>query len=97
LEIDAGYILGYNVLINAHGIIFAIAMGTGFMAFRLSPQDRELAAELGGATVDGLNQAWVTFDPWDVNLRTNKLIGDLKYWCEQALSYADTLSEAGGV
>lgn len=51
LEINAGYILGYNVLINAYGIIFVIDMGTGFLAFRLSPQDRELAAELGGATV----------------------------------------------
>jgi hypothetical protein len=90
--VTAGYILGYKVLINAKAIIFSVAMGMGFLAFRLSPQDRGLAREFGGTGVDGLGQAWISVDPWNVNLRTEQLLGDLKYWCEQALAYANELS-----
>ena len=88
-----GSFFGYDVLINASAIIFALAISMRTMIFRLSPDDRLLAMELGGEVVDGLSQEWVSIDAWGSSLPTKKVIVDLQYWCNQALLYANGFVE----
>jgi hypothetical protein len=96
--VTLGHVLGFDVLVNPDAVILAVAMGTGFMAFRLGVSNGRLALELGGAYVDGLDQQWIMIDPWNAALQENKLLGDLRYWCEQSLAYANEIcrSKASG-
>lgn len=88
-----GSFFGYDVLINKRAVIFAVAVSMNTIMFRLSPDDYILAMELGGETIDGLSQEWVSIDAWGSNLPTKKVVGDLQYWCNQSLTYVNGLVE----
>lgn len=87
LAYTGGLILGYHVLVNQAGIIFAVAMSMTFLAVRLPPE-RETARYdpgQGGPSLD-FGPGWVTADPWDAN--------SLRPWMVTALAYADQLAAA---
>lgn len=78
---------GYPILANKAGIIFAIALGTSVLAFRLPPDAiREMVKE-GGAVKREYGDDWVTIDPWG---RDNN---SLKRWCLAAYLFSETLSQ----
>ena len=60
--VTSGIVLGFNVLINSKNVIFAVAMGVGFVAFRLGSQARRVAIKSSvGIPAEGLSDEWVQF------------------------------------
>lgn len=82
---------GCPIFVAKNGIIFAVAIGTSSLKFRLSASDAEQAYELGGQADNGLGKKWVAFDAWQSDLPTRQWIGDLKFWCEQAYHHASEI------
>ncbi|MDY0019521.1 MAG: hypothetical protein RBT47_05935 [Anaerolineae bacterium] len=84
-----GYVLGYDVLINAQGIIFAVAMSMNLVALRLGPADppseETPVAELG--SLEKLRRGWMQVDPCATGLHPEKL----KAHCAEALANVDVL------
>jgi hypothetical protein len=80
-----GYVLGYDVLVNTHGVIFAVAMGMLFMAFRLGPHDPDKLFEADEVGKVGLSSEW----------SPNPLV-PMPKCCAEALARADALSQTKG-
>ncbi len=57
---------GYPVLAGAGGIIFAVAMGTSFLAFRLGEDERPK----GGTPFPEAGPGWAAVDPWRTEAKT---------------------------
>jgi len=96
---------GCPVLATKAGVVFAVACGMRFLAFRLADADIPLALEMGGGSTRELAQTWISpvgasleanwiaFDPWGSALPSGKWTGDLKYFFEQAYHYASSIQD----
>jgi len=76
----AGLILGYQVMVNSAGIIFALAMSMGFLAVRLPVTGPKNTVNpiLGGPDID-LGADWVTANPWNREALHQRLAASLAY------------------
>lgn len=99
-EHRSAMLYGCPVLASKGSVVFAVACGLRFLAFRLAEADIPLAVELGGEPARalaqrgrspvsaGLEANWIVFDPWGSALPSRKWTGDLTYFCEQAFRHA---------
>ena len=69
---------GVPVLAGAEGVVFALALGTSTLAFRLDGAARAEALEAGGREFREAGDGWTAVDPWRTPLET------LKRWCRRA-------------
>lgn len=85
-----GYVLGYDVLINSRGVIFAVATGMMYMAFRVYPPDsRPLLPVEKASGVEALSREWRGVSPFGEPGAKDRL----KPIAEKALANADKLSD----
>jgi hypothetical protein len=80
---------GIPVLANDPGIVFALARGTSYVAFRLPDSDWEAAREAGGFDSPDLGEGWFGFEAW----RTEKDL--LTAWCRAAHADANKIGKKG--
>jgi len=81
-DVQEGIVLGYYVLADKEGHIFALATGTGFLALRVgstAPLAKEGAV---GEPVEGLSEDWQAVDAWTCGRTT------LQACCSVALEYS---------
>jgi hypothetical protein len=78
---------GIPVLENDRGILFAVARGTSFLAFRLPEPERSEALAAGGKAFPEAGDDWVSVEAW----RTGTDL--LRTWCRAAHSAANSIKE----
>jgi hypothetical protein len=78
---------GVPVLANDRTILFAVALGTSFLAFRLSEPERSEATAAGGKPFPEAGGDWVSVEAW----RTETEL--LKKWCRAAHSTANSIKD----
>lgn len=60
-----GYVLGYNVLVNSRGVIFAIATSMMGMAFRVNPSnDQGFPQDEKTCKIETLSREWQSCSPF---------------------------------
>jgi hypothetical protein len=60
-----GYVLGFDVLVNSQGVIFAVATGMMYMAFRVNPPDPKTPPPDEKATrMESLSCEWQNCAPF---------------------------------
>ena len=84
-----GYVLGYDVLVNAREIIFAVAMSMNMVALRVGPATppSEEAPVTERGSLGQLRRGWMQIDPWTTGLQVEKL----RAHCAEALANVDAL------
>lgn len=81
-----GYILGYDVLMNARGILFAFATGMNILSFRLYPSAQALQTALEkGPKIQDLSSEWWGVGVFNGDFNTNDVVG----MCLRALENID--------
>jgi hypothetical protein len=81
-----GYVLGYDVLVNPQGVIFAFATGMMFLSFRVNPPVKQASApKPPGVSIEDLSKEWHTTTPFN---ETNAL-ARLRPLAERALTQAN--------
>jgi len=77
----AGLILGYQVMVNHAGVIFALAISMSYMAVRLPPNKYrpENTPPIPGKPDIDFGGDWVTVSPWGEEALRNTLIESLAY------------------
>lgn len=78
---------GIPVLANDADVIFALAQGTSYVAFRLPDSTWEAAREAGGVDAWQFGEGWFAFEGW----RIEKDI--LMQWCRTAHDYANKIGK----
>ena len=78
---------GVPVLANDRGLLFAVARGTSFLAFRLPEPERSEAKAAGGKDFPEAGEEWVSVEAW----RTDKDI--LLKWCRAAHKDANSIKD----
>ena len=73
---------GVPVLANDEAVVFAVARGTSFLAFRLSDPERSEALA-GGKPFPEAGQDWVSVEAWRIDKDT------LLKWCRAAHATAN--------
>jgi hypothetical protein len=80
---------GHAMLANPEGVAFAFASGADELAFRLPIEAQDLAASFDGSRVSAYGRGWISFRPVDPAQPVEQQVGDLRFWCETALEYAN--------
>ena len=78
---------GVPVLANDRGILFGIAMGTSFVAFRLNEPERSETKAAGGSDFAKAGAGWVSVEAW----RTESDL--MTKWCRAAHAAANAIKE----
>jgi hypothetical protein len=78
---------GVPVLANDRGVIFAVAHGTSFLAFRLPEPEQSAAKAAGGKDYADAGDDWISVEAW----RTDKDV--LTKWCRAAHAYANSIAK----
>jgi hypothetical protein len=84
-----GYILGYDVLINRHDIVFALAMSMNYIALRLNPPASGVQVAFDQTkTIENLSSEWQSFGAFGPDWSTEQV----EALCRKALARADDLA-----
>jgi hypothetical protein len=84
---EAAY--GYPVLATERGILFAVAIGTSFLALRLADRERAAAVDQGGRAFAEAGTDWVSVEAWGVEAAR------LKDLAKAALACAEEIARSG--
>jgi len=78
--VTSGLVMGYQVIVNSTGIIFAVAMSMFFLAVRLPPAGKNFSVcpEPSHPDID-FGDGWVTANPWDKEALHQLLADSLAY------------------
>ena len=88
---------GHPVLVTRHGILFALAAGTGTLGLRLPDRAWPMALEFGGMPWPEAGPDWVRFNAWDADVPARQHAGDLRYFTDVAFEHAVALARTMGL
>jgi len=88
------YVAGFPVLVHPNLIVFGLAAGATWMAFRLPPagQRAVVPSQWGNR---GLGPDWVDIDPWLSMLPLHEGTNRVRGWCRVAYAHASDLAGMG--
>jgi hypothetical protein len=88
------YLVGFPVLVHPNDIVFGIAAGATWLAYRLPQlgQRAVIASEWGNR---GLGPEWVDVDPWLTMLPLHEGTSRVRGWSRAAYAHASELGGTG--
>jgi hypothetical protein len=81
------YVEGFAILLDEHGVVFAIAAGTSWLAFLLPARTHSAVVRSQWGLRD-LGGEWVDVDPWMTDVPAYEGLRRLRGWSRAAHAYA---------